>query len=353
MSSASTYTHSVHVSGPSSALAFMRALYLKITGAVRSAWTATRLVLSASVRLPGTVATAITSMLSSDAGYSSITGAIRGAFRWIWRGVSAVARFVGPVVGGMAKHLVTLVGHVSASAADALYAVFSEVAVKVTAVASRIDRLVRGVGEMLWLLLNTTLVRTASTTVAGVAAALLVIHEATSGALANWLAQQIPGLVKAIAWVTNPWLCLAAVAVTTVGAMAIALLRLLNAGKHQTGGPETDGPDDPHDPASAADWSKWQSDLDDEALESLVAGLHISVAPDGSVTVSGIPDWVPANLRARLAKVASEAAIKQWERTVHQRPTPSRDDKRLFTKAARDAVRGYASGPTYRRRQAA
>jgi hypothetical protein len=174
---------------------------------------------------------------------------------------------------------------------------------------------------------------------AGLGAAILVVHEATSGALAGWLVNVLPAAQRFVTWVTNPWWSLAAVAASTLTAMGFAFVRLLLA----TTGGDRPGGQGPDDPAADTNWSAWQESLDDDALDSLVKDLRVSVAPDGSVTVSSIPDWVPPSLRQHLAKVASEAVIKQWERTVRHRPTPSRDDRRLFTKAARDAVRGYAS----------
>lgn len=349
MSSASAITYTEHVSGPSPFVALLRAVYLKVVGVIRSAWSQARVLLSASLRLPGSVAVATMSMLSSNTGYASVTRGIRGFFSGIWRGITKCVRFVGRVLGVTTKAVVTLVGHVSPTAANVLYGLFRGVSAKVEGVASRIDGVVRAVGEVLMMLLNTGMVRAVSTTVAGLAAGLLMVHEATSGALAAWIIDQVPGMLNLVRGVTNPWISLAVVVLSTAAAMGLAFLRLLNAGKPRTQGPDDQGPDDP---AVASDWHRWQGSIDEEALESLVSGLHVSVAPDGSVSVSGIPDWVPANLRSHLAKVAADAALKQWERTIRTRPNPNRDDRRLFTKAARDAVRGYAAGPRSHRRAA-
>ena len=348
MSSASSL-HAEYVSGPSSMLAFLRALYLKITGAVRSAWSHIKVIFSASVRIPGSLATAVTSMASSRRGYETVIGAIKGFFRALWRGINRVGQIAGRVTSRMARMVVTAVGHVSPEAADALYGALVTARTTIHRIAARIDTVVTTVGDVLWMLLNTTVVRAVSTAVAGVSAAILVLHDATRGAFAAWLVNVLPAAHRFITWITNPWWSLAAVVASTFAAMGLALVRLLLM-SHRGEGSGGNGPDGP---AAEANWSTWQESLDDEALDSLVKDLHVSVAPDGSVTVSGIPDWVPVNLRNHLAKVASEAVIKQWQRTVRQRPTPSRDDRRLFTKVARDAVRGYASGPTSRHRQAA
>lgn len=350
MSTATFATHTEHVSGPSTMVAFLRALYLKVTGALRTAWSHARVILSASLRLPASAATAMTALLSSEAGYASVTGGIVRFLSGLWRGITSAARFVGRIVGEGLRGLINVVGHFSPGAADALYGAFSVGRARITRIAGQIDSTVRAVGDLLVMLLNTTLVRTVATTVSAAAAAVLVVHEATSGSVVMWLAGRLPGLVRALSVVTSPWWCLTGVVGSTLGAMAVAFLRLLHAARKPGDGPEDDGPDDP---AVVADWRRWQESLDDRTVDDLVKDLHISVAPDGSVSVSGIPDWVPANLRARLAKVAAESALKQWERTIRIRPRPSRDDRRLFTKAARDAVRTYASRTRSTRRTAA
>lgn len=341
MSSATAITYTEHVSGPSPLVAILRAVYLKVTGVMHSAWSTARIVLTAALRVPGTVAATVTSVLSSKAGYSAVTSGLRGFLRGVWNGITRCARFLGRLFNRTGKGLVTLVGHVSPAAADLLYAVLTRVSATVTHAAQRIDSIVRTAGEVLWMLVNTAMVGTVSTAAAGVAAALMMIHEATSGAIAKWLIQQVPALVTVVGWVTNPWASLLLVALSTLGAIGLALIRLLSAGEP---GPEPTDDNGPEDPAGAEDWTRWQASIDQEALDSLVHGLHVSVAPDGSVSVSGIPEWVPENMRNHVAKVAANAALKQWERTIRTRPTPSRDDRRLFTKAARDAVRRQAAG---------
>ena len=238
----------------------------------------------------------------------------------------------------------------SPSAADALYAGLVSAKVTVTRIAAHIDHVIRTAGEVMWMLLNTAFVRAVSTTAAGIAAGFLVVHEATSGALFEWIVRLTPKAVGWVAWITNPWWCLAGVVASTGLAMILAFLRLLKSADASSHDPDGDGPDQP---ASAVDWSEWQQSIGGDALDSLVDQLHVSVAPNGSVTVSGIPDWVPTDLRRPLAKVASDAAIRQWERTARHRPTPSRDDRRLFTKAARDAVRQFGSSRSQRPRSAA
>ena len=131
----------------------------------------------------------------------------------------------------------------------------------------------------------------------------------------------------------NPWVALAGVGVVTLSAMGIALARLLAAGDH-------DGPDDSGTEAVmgtvAVDAEEVEGVLTD--LEQIARTVHVVVEVDGSVVVEGIPATVPADLREVVARIAADAAIRHMQRTLRVRPTPSRDDRRLFTKAAREAM---------------
>lgn len=248
------------------------------------------------------------------------------------------------------KALVTLAGHVSPAAADLLYAVLTRVSATVTHAARRIDSIVRTAGEVLWMLVNTAMVRA------------VCHHSRRSGSSPpddprghvrghRQLADPAgPGACDGCRLGHQPLGLLLLVALSTLGAIGLALIRLLAAGEP---GPDPTDDHGPEDPAGAEDWTRWKASINQEALDSLVHSLHVSVAPDGSVSVSGIPEWVPRNVRNHVAKVAANAALKQWERTVRQRPTPSRDDRRLFTKAARDAVRRQATGTPASRPHAA
>lgn len=66
--------------------------------------------------------------------------------------------------------------------------------------------------------------------------------------------------------------------------------------------------------------------------------MHVVVETDGSVVVEGIPATVPEDLRDVVARVAADAAVRHVERPFRVRPTPSMDGRRLFTKAAREAL---------------
>ena len=73
-------------------------------------------------------------------------------------------------------------------------------------------------------------------------------------------------------------------------------------------------------------------------LAEIAKTVHVIVEADGSAVVEGIPAAVPEDLREVVASIAADAAVTHMQRTVRVRPTPSRDDWRLFTKAAREAL---------------
>ena len=67
--------------------------------------------------------------------------------------------------------------------------------------------------------------------------------------------------------------------------------------------------------------------------------MRVEIAPDGSGHRRRHPQQPAEEYGQIVAPVATAAALKHWRRTVKSRPTPSRDDRRLFTKAAKEAVR--------------
>jgi hypothetical protein len=52
---------------------------------------------------------------------------------------------------------------------------------------------------------------------------------------------------------------------------------------------------------------------------------------------------VPREYGEVIARIATDAALKHWARTHTSRPCPSRDDRRLFSKAAEEPLRKHAS----------
>ena len=76
--------------------------------------------------------------------------------------------------------------------------------------------------------------------------------------------------------------------------------------------------------------------------DAVAASVRIEITNDGSVVVRGIPNSIPTEYGEVIAKIATEAALRHWNRTRVSRPCPSRDDRRLFSKAAKEAVRNHA-----------
>ncbi len=131
-------------------------------------------------------------------------------------------------------------------------------------------------------------------------------------------------------------------AATTATALGVALLRLLRT---------PNAPRPTHAAAAAAAVPVTlvpDGTTPDEArvltdLGLIAATVHVQIQPDGSVTVTGIPDTVPPDLGHAIAEIALEAATRQLERTLRIRRTPNRDDRRVLTKVARDAIRAEAA----------
>lgn len=335
-------TYSVPVSGPSQHLVMLRALLLKLHGITRAGWAHTRTTLRFAGHLPKSVAATVASMLSTNAGYAALTGAVRTATRGAWTAVTAVARGVGKAAR-FGSGLVTLaVGYLSAPGADFTLRLADAIADPVVGVCRRVDASVRGVGDLSWALAHTTLVRTTVTLSASVASGVFVVHTLTQGLLAVKLVKAMPWLMTAVMWATNPWRTLGLVGLGALAAMLIALARLI----HST---QDDEAPDPEPPAAAAgtrpvvvapepapapmpliDW------------DAVAASVRIEITNDGSVVVRGIPNSIPTEYGEVIAKIATEAALTHWRRTRTSRPCPSRDDRRLFTKSAKEAVRNYA-----------
>ena len=334
-------TYSVPVSGPSPHLMMLRAVLLKAAGIAKHGWATARATLRMAGRLPRSVAVTVSSLLATRTGYTALTGTVRTIARAAWNTVTAVARGVGKV-GRVTAGAVTLtVGYLSAPGADWTLRATDTIATKVTGLARGLDAAVRGAGELAWALAHTTLVRTAVTVAATTASAVFVVHTLTQGLLAVRIVQAAPALMTALVWATDPWRTLALVGATAAAAMGVALARLVRASRHV----DDDQPEPPSPAAGIrpvpepAETPVGMPPLD---FEKIAASLTIEITNDGSVVVHGIPEDVPREDGEVIARIATEAALTHWQRTRTSRPTPSRDDRRLFTKAAKEAVRKHA-----------
>ena len=344
----SAHTYSVPVTGPSAALAFARALALKAAAVAKVAWAKTRLTLSTVVRLPGAVAAGVQAVLSTTTGYRATTGLIRAAARSIWAGVRATARLVGRVFRTAAHTATTGVGYLSADGADWMVRTTDTVATRVTGWAKKVDDTVTTAADVAWSLLHTPLVRATATTTATVASALVTLHWVTQGAAAACVVKALPFLMDAVLFLTNPTRSLLLVAAATAAAMAVAVGRMMTATRSPAAAPPPaeDSPQPDSGPTPQPQQQPQPVTLPDN-WEAIVEQLRIEVRGDGSVVVHGIPNSVPRAQGELIARIATDAAHRQFTRTRKIRPYPSRDDKRLFTKVAREAVRkeAHRNGP--------
>jgi hypothetical protein len=326
-------SYAVPVSGPDQRLAWLSALLLKLQGIARSAWTHARVVLSGAIRLPRWVAQAALSLLSSRAGYDTVVNAIG-------TGVRAVAHGIGWAIGRLSRGLSWVgdrtarhVGRVWPAAETRLRQTAARVLRPVRDGLQWLGDVVAGTGVVAEGLAHTPLVRSVATTSAKVAAGVLAVHALSKGAVAAKIVATVPTSMDLLVAATNPWIALAAVGVVTLSAMGIALARLLAAGNDN-------GPDDGGTEAVMgtvqADAEEVEGVLTD--LEQIAHTVHVVVDVDGSVLVEGIPASVHEDLREVVARIAGDAAVRHMQRTLRVRPTPSRDDRRLWTKAAREAL---------------
>ena len=345
-------TYSVPVSGPSARLAMLRTIMLKAAGIAKNAWAHTRTTLAMASRLPKSVAVTVNSVLATTTGYTTLTRISRAVLSTAWNGLTRLLRGVGRAARTAVGVVPLAVGFASPAGADLTLGVTQVITETVTGLFDRLDALVRGAGELAWGVAHTALVRTAVTSAASVASGVFVVHSLSQGLLAVKIVQAAPSLMTAVVWVTNPWRTLAMVAAVALIAMGVALARLVHGSRNL----DEDVPEfDPEPPAAAAqvpftvvpdtgpiivDPVMVEPDIDWEAV---VSSVRVEITNDGSVVVVGIPNAVPREYGEIIARIATDAALQHWNRTRVSRPCPSRDDRRLFTKAAKEAVRSFAN----------
>jgi hypothetical protein len=78
--------------------------------------------------------------------------------------------------------------------------------------------------------------------------------------------------------------------------------------------------------------------LSREDFVSLVAGLKVVIAVDGSIEVHGIPASLPPEEQQKIAQTAADAATEQLQRLVRRGRPISSADRRTVTRAAQAAV---------------
>lgn len=341
-------THSNTVSGPSPALAMLRALAIKAGHYAHHALTAVRVALTAGQQVLRTAATTALAFLGSDTGYQLVRHTVRRVITTAARIVRAGLGLLGRTLRAVGRLVSRGIALVSPAAATTLHGIVTAWIVEPVQAAVRVaGRWLGGLREALWHLTGTPLVRAVTTKAAQLAGLTVGLHDLTKGALAAKVVSLLPWTMSAVVWVTQPVTAVVLVGAAFVTAMAAAgAVLAARADEH----PEPD----PHggmDAASAlrdAGTPTLQAGPEQRRtgkadMDGIAARLTVEVTPDGSVVVHGVPDDLPEDLALQVAHTAADAATERLRRILLQRPAPNRDDKRVLTKVAREAVRRSAA----------
>ena len=361
-------THSIPISGRSSLLAMLHALILKMARVARALWNQISVPLTMVATTSFSVAATMTTVLSTDEGYTLVTHLAKTLITTTWNVCSKTVRFLGRVLRRVADVAVIAIGYTSCAAVDLAYNTVCTVAEKVEDGFNRADQKVRSFGSQVWQAARTPLVRSVATTGAGLAAAFTAVRNLTEGALDTWLTCHLPSKISTR--LLGSWTGLVIVTVLTFTVIIGRVIRnwvqrrkaakAARAAQHGAP-PEPDKEEEPEEPQGTdgveepevveateeseevevvlAEIVEPEDELAELDWHELAATVTVDLSPDGSVTVNGIPDWVPEHLREDVAHIAADAAIRQMRRTLKLRTTPNRDDRRLFTKVARQALR--------------
>ena len=359
-------TYSITAGGPCTALAHLRQLWSKAAATTRARGRSGR---PAAVRL---AARSAVELLSSDTGYHAAVALLRSAAGAAWRLTGAALTALGRATAAAARPVgraAALLGRPAAAARLQRAAGTAAKAVRRSWV--RIDATVCSMGAVLAGLLLTAPVRRTATTAARTAALLLWVHAVSDGAVAARIVTAVPASMDAVVAATDPATLLGIVAALTAAAALIALLQMLvrpdrrpddhpgapqqQAARHPSvdndGQPIRAVPDAPAPPPASPPPVPVGLPVAAEAvrgLELAAAHLRIEVTGDGSVVVHGIPGALPPALGQVVAGIAGAAVERHLQRILLVRPEPTRSDRRLLTKAAREAITAEA-----RRRQRA
>lgn len=359
-------TYSIPISGRSSLLAMLHALILKAARVARALWNQISVTLTMVATASFSIAATTTTVLSTDEGYTLATQLAKTVITTTWNVCSKTVRLLGRMLRRVADLAVIAIGYTSCAAVDLAYNGVCSTAEKVEHTFNRADQAVRDFGSQVWQATRTPFVRSVATTGAGLAAAFTALRNLTEGALDRWLTCHLPSKISKN--LLGSWTGLVIVTVLTFAVIIVRVIRgwvqrrkAARAAQHgappepdkeeqEPEGPQgTDGVDEPEVVEATEEPEEIEVVLaeivepEDELAEldwhELAATVTVDLSPDGSVTVNGIPDWVPEHLREDVAHIAADAAIRQMRRTLKLRTTPNRDDRRLFTKVARQALR--------------
>ena len=214
-------TVSITVSGPSTALAYARALAAKAQGWAGTAILYVKMAIRALTRIPRIVGNIALSALSTKVGYDAVVTVVGKAARLVGR-----ARVHGHPGGRQAPlkagvgFLTGLVRHVAPKAADTADRPSTDDRERRDGHDDhRVDPHLRQPGRSAsssaarWSCVSTI-------RAAGIASAALVVHALTKGAAAARIVQLVPRAMTAVVWLTNPWKLLLGVAAVMAAATA-------------------------------------------------------------------------------------------------------------------------------------
>jgi len=219
-------TVNITVSGPSTALAYARALAAKAKGWAGTAVFSIKAGIRTITRVPKAVANVALSALSTKAGYDAAVSVVSKAVRLVGRVASKVVRTVGKGLKKAATVVTGLVHHVAPKIADKADQVIETVAVVADVAVTAVEVALTGASQIVGALVRSPLVVVTTTRAAGLASGALAIHALTKGAAASRIVRAVPAAMTLVVWATSPWKLLGAVAGVMVGAMAFAAFRL-------------------------------------------------------------------------------------------------------------------------------
>jgi len=332
-------TISFTVSGPSARLAMLRALALKAASHLRSSWNSIRTTLSITTSTLKTASNLALAAIGSRTGYELITSAARTIIIAGWSGLQWLCSHSSRLLGRVAQSAYTAIASLSPAVARVVEDTIEHYLVEpVLTAALSVDAWMRSIGMTIWALTQTGMVRTTTVISAQIAGGLIAAHVLSKGLLAARIVQLLPATMTAVVWVTNPIIAITAVGAAFLGAAAVALIRLLNTPRSTTA---QEAQDQSFGATRIRPFNEVFEAFDGIDLEQIAAALQVEVTPYGSVIVKGIPENLPTETAERIAHIAADAAVKRLVKVLPHRQ-PNRDDRRVITKVAKEAVRKAA-----------
>lgn len=334
-------TYSISVSGPSPRLAMLRALALKAAHAGTEMLSALKVTLTRGGQLVRTASSTTLAIIGSDVGYQFA----RSLARTVVTTVAAVVRqpvdllVAGlRIAGRLCRAAIGSISPLLAASIDAhLHRWIVTPANRWTSTATR---WVQKAAEAVWELSDHSLVKTVTVRAAQAASLLLAVHTITQGAVAARVVQSFPWLMDAVITVTNPTRVVLFVAAVFVSALCITAARLMRwSPSPDPVGLRVDLVHPQVDPGTPTLQTGPRTTVPTWDFDRIAAQVNVEVTPDGSVLVHGIPAELPDDVGRHVAQIAADAAAERLRRVLLHRPVPNRDDRRLLTKTAREALR--------------